>query len=72
MWLTYNDVDYEHRTELRSVIYFGKDICKKYLVTLYKQYISNNNNKYIRFSEWKSLNKNIVTIYEKKIQNYSM
>ena len=60
--VTYNNSDYENINELKFAIDFGKNICREYLVILYKQYLVSNNN--IQFSVWKTENEDIVQPFE--------
>jgi len=46
--VTYNNSDYENINELNCAIDFGKNICREYLVILYKQYLIADKN--IQFS----------------------
>lgn len=60
--VTYNNTDYENVNELKLAIDFGSNICREYLVILYKQYLISNKN--IQFSMWKSQNEEIVQPFE--------
>ena len=60
--VTYNNSDYENINELKFAIDFGKNICREYLVILYKEYLISNEN--IQFSVWKTQNKDIVEPFE--------
>lgn len=60
--VTYNNSDYENINELKFAIDFGKNICREYLVTLYKQSLISSEK--IQFSMWKSKNEDIVQPFE--------
>ena len=60
--VTYNNSDYENINQLKFAIDFGKNICREYLVILYKEYLTSNKN--IQFSVWKSQNEDIVQPFE--------
>lgn len=60
--VTYNNSDYENINELNCAIDFGKNICREYLVILYKQSLISDKN--IPFSVWKTQNEGIVQPFE--------
>lgn len=60
--VTYNNSDYENINELTLAIAFGKNICREYLVILYKEYLLSNKN--IQFSVWKTQNEVLVQPFE--------
>ncbi len=68
--VTYNNSEYENITELKFAIDFGNNICREYLVILYKQYLISNKN--IQFSVWKTQNEDIVQPFEDNTVLYDL